>query len=101
MRTGAIIASFAWLVTGCGRFGFEPGASPDGGSDAGPDAGPLAIAVGKSFACTVRQGAIWCWGDDHDGQLGDNATTPHPPPVRAMRISDATSLLAGTYQACA
>jgi alpha-tubulin suppressor-like RCC1 family protein len=60
-----------------------------------------AIPVGVDFACTLRDGAVWCWGDDHRGQLGDNQTTPQARPVKVVGISDAISVVAGEGHACA
>ncbi|HEY0989667.1 MAG TPA: hypothetical protein VGD80_21515, partial [Kofleriaceae bacterium] len=108
MRSTALVAGLA--LAGC-RFGFESltgdaggGGDAVGGDDAGPDASPpapRAIAVGEDFACTVRDGAVWCWGDDHHGQLGDGDRTPRPYPVRVQGIADAVSVVAGESHACA
>src|SRR5438309_47291 len=100
MRSGALLASLlslAALAAGCGRFGFSPGRDPSDGGFDGDDTAPPpksagAITAGESFACAIRSGAVWCWGDDHDGELGDNATTPQPRPVKVMEISDATAV---------
>src|SRR5262249_3893089 len=96
------------LVLACGRFGFSPmpgGGDGGGGGDDGPggDAGAAvrAITAGHTFACAVRDGAIWCWGDDHNGQLGGHATPPRAPPVRVPNISDATAIAAGGSHVCA
>lgn len=43
------------------------------------------LSVGSDHSCVVRaSGAVWCWGDNHRGQLGDGATGSHgvPVPVR-------------------
>src|ERR1043165_4791969 len=93
MRTPAIFASFALL--GCGRIGFD-GTHSDRGTPQ-----PPAITAGIDFAFTVRDRAIWCWGDDHRGQLGDNRTTPEARPVQVVGISDAISVVAGEAHACA
>ena len=93
-----IIASLAGLA-GCGRFGFSPTGDPDSGGD--DDASPGSITAGKYFVCAVRSGAVWCWGDDHNGQLGNNATAPEPRPVQVVGITDALSVAAGETHACA
>lgn len=47
--------------------GFDGGDS--GESDAGMAShGPLAL--GRSHACSIEEGALYCWGSDEDGQLG-------------------------------
>jgi alpha-tubulin suppressor-like RCC1 family protein len=33
------------------------------------------VATGGSFVCaTTLDGALWCWGSNDQGQLGNNAT---------------------------
>lgn len=66
---------------------FEPTAgtgSPDGGDGGGridaptdsPDAGPLggflatSVSAGEHHTCAVRDGRVYCWGRDQQGQLG-------------------------------
>src|SRR4051812_16236452 len=105
MRSMAILASVAFL--GCGRIGIDALTGDAGGSDTGGggnDGGidmPGAITVGKGFACVVRSRVVWCWGDDHSGQLGDNATAPQPHPARVFGLSDAIAVVAGESHACA
>src|SRR5262245_12105778 len=100
MRYGVLLASPALaMVLACGRVGFDPlsgDAGGGGGSDVGSDGRPVvnALAVGGDFACAIRRGAVYCWGDDHNGQLGDNAAIPQARPV-AVGIADAIGLAAG------
>lgn len=108
MRYGVLLAMpVVSMVLACGRVGFQllpgdDGGGGGGGSDVGSDGGgPVnALAVGGNFACAIRAGAVWCWGDDHDGQLGDSAATPQARPV-AVGISDAIAIAAGASHACA
>ena len=52
--------------------------STDGGAQPTTDARGL-LCVGGEFACAVRGTAVWCWGDNRTGQLGDgrSATAPN------------------------
>jgi hypothetical protein len=75
----------------------DPAAASDKAIDKAIDkAQPAAIAgdlqatsvsVGETHACaTDRAGALWCWGDDHHGQLGRGRIVDHAPPVRVVGI---------------
>ena len=41
--------------------------------------------------------AVWTWGDNGDGQLGDGANTSTNTPVRVAGVSGVTSLACGSY----
>lgn len=74
-----------------------------------------AVAVGSLDACAlVVDGRVLCWGDDGDGQLGDDTTggpqsctgqgSPEPcslVPVLVHGISGAKSVTVGAADACA
>jgi alpha-tubulin suppressor-like RCC1 family protein len=75
-----------------------------------------AVSVGNAFACALTAaGAVWCWGDDESGALGDNgaasdmcvfpATTSTPcamSPVQVQGLgSGVTAISAGNGFACA
>ena len=41
------------------------------------------IAAGDDYTCGVtRDHAMYCWGDDYVGQLGDGGELPQVSPVR-------------------
>lgn len=42
----------------------------------------IAVGAGREHACAIRAGgAVWCWGANERGQLGNNvALSPAPPP---------------------
>nr|WP_300150898.1 hypothetical protein [Propionicimonas sp.] len=46
------------------------------------------IAAGTGSSCAVLEGAAYCWGDNSDGQLGNNSTTSSsvPTPVLATGV---------------
>jgi len=44
--------------------------------------GVSAVSSVSSFACALLDGgAVWCWGGNLEGQLGDESTTNRPAPV--------------------
>jgi Regulator of chromosome condensation (RCC1) repeat len=63
---------YCWGANDRGQLGDQV----DGGRDLfGPTrvnvpSGVIEIAVGDSHACALRDGAVWCWGDNSADQLG-------------------------------
>jgi alpha-tubulin suppressor-like RCC1 family protein len=61
-----------------------------------------AISAGLQHACVVRKdGGIWCWGRNDDGQLGDGTHTPRSLAVPVKAIEGATAVAAGEHHTCA
>ena len=48
-----------------------------------------------------RDGTVWCWGSNGDGQLGDGTTTTRLVPTRVVGITGALQVDAGGSHACA
>jgi alpha-tubulin suppressor-like RCC1 family protein len=48
-----------------------------------PKSAILSISAGLTHACARSQGAVFCWGDNSDGELGDGSTLDRyiPEPV--------------------
>ncbi|MEZ5331906.1 MAG: GH25 family lysozyme [Thermoanaerobaculia bacterium] len=63
----------------------------------------LSVAVGAYHSCAVlRGGAVYCWGDNRFGQLGDGTRTARPAPAPVVGLSGPVhSLDAGTSFTCA
>src|SRR5439155_543720 len=76
----------------------------------GPHGG-AALAAGYSHTCArLADGTARCWGDNHDGQLGNptNSGTliPNPAPLaviitNTVPLSNAVALAAGSDHTCA
>jgi alpha-tubulin suppressor-like RCC1 family protein len=55
-----------------------------------------AIARGAYHACAVESGGVQCWGDNADGELGNDATTSSNLPVQVYGLSGGVqSIVAG------
>ena len=60
------------------------------------------IATGTSHSCALHQdGTISCWGNNGDGQLGNETDTDSQVPVKILGITDATAITAGWGHSCA
>lgn len=65
------------------------------------DASASQISAGHAHACAVDgEGAVWCWGANGQGQLGDGTTTASATPVRVPGVK-ATLVAAGADHTCA
>jgi alpha-tubulin suppressor-like RCC1 family protein len=59
------------------------------------------LSTGYSHACGVtRAGAVYCWGDNEKGQLGDGSTTSSRKPVRVASVMMFRSVSAGLLHTC-
>jgi hypothetical protein len=60
------------------------------------------ISLGFDSGCALLDtGAIWCWGYNGNGQLGDGTRTLRKSPVQVSNITDAVSISAGWDHTCA
>lgn len=60
------------------------------------------ISVGETHACArLASGAVRCWGDNDDEQLGDGTSTDATSPVAVVGLVDAVQISAGFGTTCA
>lgn len=60
------------------------------------------VAVGFNHACgATEDGLVLCWGDNANGQLGDNTKVAKVYPTQVIGITDAKKVIAGYYSSCA
>ena len=61
------------------------------------------IAAGGNHSCVIASGgALWCWGSNANGELGDNSTTQRLTPVSVSGLSSGVaSVTAGARHTCA
>lgn len=57
------------------------------------------LAAGLDFSCALLStGAVWCWGGNGSGQLGDGSTTSRGTPRVVGGLAPAKALVANTEQ---
>ncbi len=64
------------------------------------------VTAGYAFTCArATSGALWCWGNDDNGQLGDNSSGTRPQAVavtvNGTPFTTAKTLTSGHYHSCA
>lgn len=62
--------------------------------------GVLDVSVGNDHSCAVVGSALWCWGLNNSGQLGDGTTTTTGTPKEIIS-SGVQSVSAGIGSTCA
>jgi alpha-tubulin suppressor-like RCC1 family protein len=62
----------------------------------------LDLAAGIGHTCAIKNGALFCWGDNAYGQLGDGTTTDRTSPTQVTSMSaNVTAIAAGGKHTCA
>jgi len=101
LSTGAVQC---WGLNTDGQIGIG---STSGQSNApagvsGLTSGVAAISTGAYHSCAVLStGSVKCWGQNANGQLGDNTTTTRGSPVDVSNITNAVAVSAGASHTCA
>lgn len=64
-------------------------------------AGFTTVDAGEHHACALTsRGQVWCWGENHSGQLGNGTTTSSSIPVEVQGGLEFQSLQAGASYTC-
>lgn len=58
-------------------------------------------ADATGHTCAVSGGAVYCWGDNREGQLGDGTVKDSDTPVKVPGITNAVSVTTGDETTCA
>lgn len=60
------------------------------------------VTAGKEHTCALRNdGALFCWGLNADGELGDGTTISRDAPVPVASLANVVDISAGTSRTCA
>jgi alpha-tubulin suppressor-like RCC1 family protein len=66
------------------------------------DTGLAKVSLGTGHACAITSGALYCWGDNTKGQLGDGTTTSRSFPAVVSGLSSGVAAVsAGATHTCA
>ena len=60
-----------------------------------------ALAAGAMHTCALRDGAVWCWGSDRYGQLGDCGAVDRFEARAVEGLTSVRALAAGGRHTCA
>jgi alpha-tubulin suppressor-like RCC1 family protein len=64
--------------------------------------GVTAIAAGGYHSLALAaDGSVWAWGQNRDGQLGDDSPDNRNTPVKVLNLSGVTAIAAGLYHSMA
>ncbi len=62
----------------------------------------VSVSAGETHVCAVtKAGGVKCWGNNHDGELGDGTKIQRDAPVDVIGLSGVTVVANGGYHTCA
>jgi alpha-tubulin suppressor-like RCC1 family protein len=106
VASGAVYCWGRYSILGTGVY--DNSAIPTPVDATGALAGKVvtSVSVGSNFACALASGAVFCWGENSNGQLGNSATVASLVPVAVttsgvLSGKTVTSVSAGEAHACA
>src|SRR5262245_49585172 len=100
VRAPSVLVSFAVLACTGGKDPPE-GAKPNPVRVVGIERAATISASGSSTCAVDGEGAVWCWGWNPYGELGDGTTQARDAPARVMEPGSARAVSSGDTHACA
>src|SRR3990170_823216 len=98
-RDNSAIFSFLMVIAaalaGCGDLSLDAG-----GTGSGFLLASSVSAGGRHTCARLSDNTVWCWGNNADGQLGDNTTAGSRVPVQVQGINTAAGISAGGNHTC-
>ena len=93
-----------WGANASGQLGDNSQTAADTPQDVvSPPSGVAAIGAGRDFTCArTSAGALWCWGDNSTGQLGNGGTANTNTPQAVVSLGNGVeTFTTGHGHACA
>ncbi|HEY5938948.1 MAG TPA: hypothetical protein VIU61_30050 [Kofleriaceae bacterium] len=59
------------------------------------------LALGSYHSCLLERGAVWCWGKNDRGQLGNGTLASSTRPVQVAGLAEVTQISLGDDHSCA
>lgn len=63
--------------------------------------GVTAVTAGLEHMCALMGGQVWCWGQNINGQLGDNTVINRSSPTLVAGLTGVVDISAGVQHTCA
>lgn len=76
------------------------GIGGSGGTTGSPAPNGVSVSAGQIHTCAVKDGALYCWGANQNGQLGVGDVAPHDGPVLAHGPGNVVEVSAGGLHTC-
>jgi alpha-tubulin suppressor-like RCC1 family protein len=96
---------YCWGNNASGQLGTNPATtsiSPTPISVGGLPGSITSLACGGSHTCALTStGAVWCWGANASGQLGNGSLTATFNPTQVSNITTASGVVGGEAHTCA
>jgi sugar lactone lactonase YvrE len=87
---------YCWGLNSEGEDGIGNTTQQDSPVQVGSATNWIAVSRGGAFTCGIRgsggQGALWCWGGNNGGQLGQGNTTQQTSPVQVGSATNWTAV---------
>ena len=105
----AVVAGIVkcWGFNGSGQLGNNTQTSSLTPVNASGISSAVSVGVGQAHTCAaLASGAVMCWGNDLEGQLGTGVLSPSgflkiPTAIQAGSVTGATKMVAGEVSTCA
>jgi|GEM_PF-1681765 len=96
-------AAYCWGLSNTGQLGYDTGRirEPSPLPVPGLDSGVTAISAGLLHTCAIQGGALFCWGSNTDGRIGDGTAFARWSPTAVDGMDSGVTHVAAGAMSCA